>query len=129
MVSLNIPIFFNAKQGQEVISAIEKTKAAENELRDEKLKIRDRLSGLFSIYNGLLKQDILYRKSIIPKAESTLSALKAAYTAGRADILGLLRAELILYRFKEAHINIVSRAKKIKAEIYALIGRIKEETQ
>ncbi len=127
MVSLNIPIFFKAKQGQEVVSALERAKAIENELRDEKIKVKDRLSGLFSTYKGLLKKDALYTKSIIPKAESTLNALKTSYTAGRADILGLLRAELTLYRFKEAHINVLSRAKKIKAEIYALIGRSEEE--
>ena len=121
--SLNIPIFYKKKQSLRVVSSLEAIRSVEEALHDEELRLKSAISGRYATYSGLLDQERLYRHTIIPKAETTLSALNRAYGAGKADILGLLRAELMLYRFKESHINVLARAKRLAAELDALVGR------
>ncbi|OCC15841.1 Heavy metal RND efflux outer membrane protein, CzcC family [Dissulfuribacter thermophilus] len=123
LVTMNIPLFFKQKQNQEIISALRAVEALESAIKAEKDNIDGKIGSELSLYNGLLQQDTLYRKTIIPKARATLLALKDSYAAGRADILGLLKAELMLYRFEGDHIGIISNAKKVLSRLEAIVGK------
>ncbi len=122
MFSFNLPIFYRKKQTLEVVSALEGVKSMGERLDAKRDQVIETLRGKYAVYSGLLDQDRLYRETILPKARSTLEALKAAYTKGRADIVGLLRAELMLYTFEEAHVYVIAKANQTLADIQALVG-------
>lgn len=119
---VSLPVFGANKQGRAVEEARASLYGAEADLRSAELQFKLQLALLLDEEERLVRQIELYTQGVEPQAETSLSAIMAAYSAGKTDIDALLMAEKVLL---EARLDKMARLRdraKNRASIASLVG-------
>ncbi len=121
-VSVNLPIWYDKYKAAER-EARARFIAAQRELVDRENNLFYELKLALFNYHDAGRKINLYRDTLIPKGNESLSATATAYRAGRTDFLSLIDAQRILLEFQlsyeRAHANHAQRL----AELEMLVGR------
>ncbi|MCK5706402.1 MAG: TolC family protein [Candidatus Aureabacteria bacterium] len=119
--TFNIPLWFGRNKAR-INTARSLLQAAE----DSKIgKVKDLEYKVFTIHYKLKdasRQSKLYKTSLIPKAEQTLEATKAAYEAGKTDFLSLIDVQRMLLQFQLAYYRFTATSYQKLAEMKYILG-------
>jgi len=122
-VSLSVPLWFFAKQKnevrakrQELLAAQAKEKSISNLVQQS---IKDTQQQLGSLY----KQAKQYQKTIIPLAEAAFEAAFAAHEVGQIDLKAVMDDQITLLNSRLAHLNLVKQFHQTLAVLDELTGK------
>ena len=121
-VRVNVPLYFWRKQRAAVAEAVHAERAAEHARRNAELDLGARLADQHAMARAAERLVELYRRELIPQAETTLESARASYAVGRVDFLTTLTASssLLEYRLRETEES--GNLWKAIAEIATLVG-------
>jgi outer membrane protein TolC len=122
MISASVPIWYG-KNRSALREARYRKAAVEKELEDTGNHLAsDLLLALYHFEDAERKVD-LYRDTLVPKAEQSLSVAQQGFEAGNTSFLSLVDAQRLLLEFQLLHEGAISERGKRIAEIEMLTGR------
>ncbi len=121
-LSINLPIWQDAKLDKAVAQRTSESLAAEHKVRSYKDKIQADITSEFAEYVNKAQQTELYSTSLIPQAEQTAAAMLKGYQVNKVDFLNVVRAQLALYNYKITYWHHLSGAYKALAGLEAATG-------
>lgn len=124
-LSMNVPLFLDAKQAKAVDQRIAERLQHKYALQDEWSKVRAQISTALADYEQAKKQFVLFKTGIIPQARQTVSSMLAGYQVNKVDFLNLVRSQITLFNYETRYWKALSEAKQSLAKLIAAVG---EET-
>lgn len=123
MVGFSVPIWAGRRQLQMRRETEAMRIAAESELRAMEAETRGRLGELTAAVRRTRALRELFRTTILPQAEATVSATLAAYQAGEVDLPMLLDARMTVNRYTQQVFQLDAEEGTALAELEMLLGR------
>ncbi len=127
MLSMNLPIFTEQKQDHAVAQRQAEKASAQFTLEDRRLRINEALAAFAADYRASWQQALLLKTGLIPQAEQTVAAMRAAYQVGEVDFLNLVRARITLYNHETEYWQAISKAWQAVAQIEAETGTLRQQ--
>ena len=121
-VTLNLPVYRGRKQGQQVLEARARRKAAEAEYETMKQQIFLQIQQLCIDIQTHREEAELFHTAIIPQADQSLTAAMAGYQVDKVDFLTLLDNQMSLFNFEIAYYRHLIEYEKSLAELEAVVG-------
>jgi cobalt-zinc-cadmium efflux system outer membrane protein len=120
-IGVKLPIWFGkiraeSRAERSSIRHLERTREAEERRIDAEIE------DIYNQYRIALGLVTLYRDSLVPRAEQSLSASEAGYLTGEIDFLSLLDSERILLELRISLAGKISEVEKHIAELEAAAG-------
>jgi outer membrane protein TolC len=124
MIGASLPIFAKQRQLQarEEASAMRAMAAAD--LAAMQADTRGAVGEAHAGLNRARRLADLYRTSVLPQAEATVTSSRAAYQAGTVNFMTLLDAQMTLNRYRQELFVFESDEGKAWAELEMLTGRV-----
>lgn len=120
--SVNIPVFYKAKQRQGVAEATE-TLLATEKMRDNRLnEIKFELKQQYLSAKASERLLTLYSKGIVPQSSLALESSMASYQVGSVDFLSLLANFTTLLNYETEYYRQLADYQSAVAQIEALTG-------
>lgn len=120
--SANVPLWLG-KQA----SRLEEAKSNQRFSEANKIQIENNLLAKIKMITYRIKdaqrQIQLYRDALVPKAEQSLKASEAAYSAGSVDFLNLIDSERSLLAFQLSYYKAIRDYEQRFAEIEMIVGQ------
>src|SRR5262249_61255531 len=93
------------------------------EVRQVELRLTERLTLPFQRYQTARQQSEIYRKRILPNAESSLKLIRIGYESGepRYDFTALLQAQQVLAQAKLAFVQSLGELWRATSELRGLL--------
>jgi outer membrane protein TolC len=127
-VSINLPIWRSKYDAEEREANLKKAATLDSKAQAQN-DLNTQLETALFHYRDAGRKINLYRDTLVPKAEQSLSVARQAFEAGEADFLSLIDAERMLLEFELQYERArVERASRL-AEIEKLVGAEVEKTQ
>lgn len=123
MVGFSVPIWAGRRQLQMQRETEAMRQGAEAELRAMRAETRGRLGELTAQVRRTRVLRELYRHSILPQAEATVSTALSAYQAGEVDLPMLLDARMTVNRYRQQLFQLDADEGTALAELEMLLGR------
>jgi outer membrane protein, heavy metal efflux system len=123
MVGFSVPIWAGRRQLQMRRETEAMRIAAESELRAMEAETRGRLGELTAAVRRTRALRALFRTTILPQAEATVSSTLAAYQAGEVDLPMLLDARMTVNRYTQQVFQLDAEEGTALAELEMLLGR------
>ncbi len=120
-LSVNVPIWFPRLEAG-VAEARASLEAARRRHADAVDDVDARAAMVRFQMRDAFRQARLYREELLPKVDQTLSALRAAYSAGDADFLSFIDAQRMVLQFQLAYYRFQATYHQRLAEWKALLG-------
>jgi cobalt-zinc-cadmium efflux system outer membrane protein len=89
-VTLNIPIFYKAKQRQQVVEASRNLESDQSLQANRRTTVNYLVKQQFLAAEQASKLAVLYSQAIVPQSAQTLESSELAYQTGKADFLTML---------------------------------------
>jgi outer membrane protein TolC len=123
MLGANIPVYARSRQlrMREEASAMRRMSVAD--LEAMRAETRSRMAELYASYTKARNLRALYRTTILPQAEATVTASFAAYRVGDVNLMTLLDNQMTVNRYRQELIALDAEQGKAIAEIEMLLGR------
>ncbi|MBI9110655.1 TolC family protein [Maridesulfovibrio ferrireducens] len=121
-MSINLPIWLD-KQEAQLLEAQHKVKSASRERAGLERNLSADLELEIYRYEDAIRKISLYRDSLTPKAEQSLSVSIEAFQAGTASSSDLIDAERTLIEFQLVYYQALAEQAKRVAAIEYLVGR------
>lgn len=121
-VQATVPIWFD-RYGAEVREAESMREAAQKKLQDARSQIASKTKMAAFQFRDAKRKINLFRDSLIPKAEQSLSTTQKAFESGSVDFLTLIDAQRVLLEFSLSYERALTDQAKKLAELEMLIGR------
>lgn len=121
-VALNLPIFRDRKQDQQVKEAKARRQTAEKRYEGEKQQIFLDVQDLFLAIQAHGQQVTLFKTTIIPQADQALHSAVAAYEVDKVDFLTLLNNQITLFNFEIDYYRHLTEYEKSLARMEAIVG-------
>ena len=93
------------------------------DLRAMRAETRGRMAELHADYTRARNLRALYRTTILPQAEATVTASFAAYRVGDVNLMTLLDNQMAVNRYRQELISLNAEQGKAIAEMEMLLGR------
>lgn len=124
MVGASLPIFANSRQFQmrEEADAMRAMKTAD--VTAMRAETRGAVGEAYASLMRARRLAELYRTSVLPQAEATVSSSFAAYRVGSVNFMTLLDAQMTLNRFRQELCTLRADEGKAWAELEMLTGRV-----
>jgi outer membrane protein TolC len=123
MVGASIPIFAGARQLRMREEAAAMRQMAASELAAMRADTRARVAEAYASLVRARNLAALYRTTIIPQAEATVSSSLAAYRVGGVDFMTLLDNRMNVNRYRKELAVLESEEGKAWADLEMLVGR------
>ncbi|MBF0364040.1 MAG: TolC family protein [Oligoflexia bacterium] len=122
-IEFKIPLWFFAKESNEVSAASEKIIGAQKKSELVKRELQSRLSSLAA--KILAKENILklYETTLIPQGISTTNSAQSAYKAGRVGFFELLDSERTVYNLRISFYQELKEYTEAISEFESNLGR------
>ncbi len=121
-VGLEIPLYFWARQKNEVEEAAARYNMARYDEADMRLEVLERISSLSTEIESSARLYGLYTDTIVPQARLTLESSRIGYEAGEVDFLTLFDNLMVLLDYElEAEARLVRHENRL-ARLQAIIG-------
>jgi cobalt-zinc-cadmium efflux system outer membrane protein len=121
-IGVSIPLWFFAKQSGEVSSASARVNEAEKKLEAIKVKHVAEVRSLLAKVNSTRQILEIYQTGLIPQATSTLNSSRAAYRAGRSQLLELLDSERSLYNVQIVYYRALAQYAENVGKLEEILG-------
>jgi len=122
MLSVDVPIWRD-KYSAAVSEAKARRDAATNDRRNRKNMLAADVEMVLYKFRDAERKIALYRDSLVPKADRSLSATRQAFVAGKAGFFDVIDAEQTLLEFKLTYERAVADRAQRLAEIEMLVGK------
>lgn len=123
MVEINIPIFYQSKQGRKVAETVAEIQSIEAQYRAMKNEIHSMIIDVVSMLQRTERQLELYKTGIIPQASLQVSSAMSAYRVGKVDFMTLLDSQMTLYQYELDYYRALTEYEKNKANLEAVVGK------
>jgi cobalt-zinc-cadmium efflux system outer membrane protein len=121
MVSINLPIWRNKLHASKR-EAINRYESIGKIMEDTENKLSVKLELAVYYYNDAIRKMILYKNSIIPKAQQAVDLSFKGFETGKTNFYDLLEAERTLLEFQLSEQQQKANALKKLAEVEKLLG-------
>jgi outer membrane protein TolC len=123
MLGASLPVYARSRQlrMREEASAMRRMSVAD--LETMRAETRGRMAELYADYTKARNLRALYRTTVLPQAEATVTASFAAYRVGDVNLMTLLDNQMTVNRYRQELITLDAEQGKAIAEIEMLLGR------
>jgi cobalt-zinc-cadmium efflux system outer membrane protein len=122
MLGFSVPIWAGRRQLEMRRETAAMRLSAEAELRAMQAETRGRLGELTALVRRSRGLRELYRTTILPQAEATVSSALAAYQAGEVDLPMLLDARMTVNQYRQQVFQLEAEEGTALAELEMLLG-------
>ena len=123
MLGASIPIFARSRQLRMRDEAAATREMSAADLAAMRAETRGRMAELYSDYVRARNLRALYRTTVLPQAEATVTASFAAYRVGGINMMTLLDNQMTVNRYRQELITLDAEEGKAVAEMEMLLGR------
>jgi outer membrane protein TolC len=123
MIGASIPVYARSRQlsMREEAAAMRSMSLAD--LAAMRAETRGRMAELYADYTRARNLRALYRTTVLPQAEATVTASFAAYRVGDVNLMTLLDNQMTVNRYRQELITLDAEQGKAIAEMEMLLGR------
>jgi len=121
-VSINLPVWQEAKRDPRVAEAIAMRDQARQMLESSRNELAAKLRQQVALAEQAFRSAHLYRAAILPSARLAVEAGFEAYRVGRVDFLTLLDSQMAVFNLETSLIQTQTSLAKALAEIQFLVG-------
>jgi len=121
-VRFSLPWFNNGKINADIRREQARQSAMESELADERLAIREEVQRLAAKIDAARREALLYRDQLIPRAETTLTAVRAGWQSGQNTFREVLDTHRMLLEARLMHARAVAEQYTMLSELVLCCG-------
>ncbi len=119
--AINLPIWLQKRKGA-VVLAEKEVLSGLSSFQDEENKLFYKIKESYFKVKTAQREIILYKESLIPRAEQSLQIAKEDYRAGRSGFLDLIDSQRILLRFQLSYERALTEFRKNIAKLEEVVG-------
>lgn len=123
MIGASIPVYARRRQLRMRDEAAAMRNMSVADLATMRAETRGRMAELYADYMRAKNLRSLYRTTILPQAEATVTASFAAYRVGDVNLMTLLDNQMTVNRYRQELITLDAEQGKAVAEMEMLLGR------
>jgi outer membrane protein TolC len=123
MLGASVPIYARTRQLRMRDEASAMRKMSEADVAAMRGETRGRMAELYADFTRARNLRALYRTTILPQAEATVTASFAAYRVGDVNLMTLLDNQMTVNRYRQELITLDAEQGKAVAEMEMLLGR------
>lgn len=123
MLGASVPIYARSRQLRMRDETAAMRKMSEADIAAMRAETRGRMAELYADFTRARNLRVLYRKTILPQAEATVTASFAAYRVGDVNLMTLLDNQMTVNRYRQELITLDAEQGKAVAEMEMLLGR------
>lgn len=123
MVGATIPVFAGSRQLAMRREADAMRLMAQSDLDATRAETGGRVAELYAAAERARRLGDLYRRTILPQAETTVSSAQAAYSSGAIDFMTLLDDRMTVNRYRQDLAKLEAERGQALAELEMLLGR------
>jgi cobalt-zinc-cadmium efflux system outer membrane protein len=124
MIGASVPIFARSRQLRMREEAVAMRQMAAAELRATHADTRGRVIATYADLVRARNLAMLYRTTVIPLAQATVSSAHSAYRVGRVDFMTLLDDQMTLNAYRQELFALEAEQGKAWAELEMLVGHV-----
>jgi outer membrane protein TolC len=124
MIAATLPIYAKSRQYQLREEANAMHAMAVSDLAAMRAETRGAVGEAFASLLRSRRLTELYRSSVLPQAEATVTSSLASYRVGTVNFMSLLDAQMTLNRYREELFTLEADEGKAWAELEMLTGRV-----
>jgi outer membrane protein TolC len=121
-LGVSVPLYWNRKQAEAVRQRSAEQSQRKYGLIDDRVRVRREISTAVADYRRARDQAALLETGIIPQAEQTVAAMRAAYVVNKIDFLNLVSSQITLFEHQILFWLAQSQAKQALATLEAAVG-------
>jgi outer membrane protein TolC len=123
MLGASIPIYARSRQLRMRDEAAAMREMSAADLAAMRAETRGRMAELYADYTRARNLRALYRTTVLPQAQATVTASFAAYRVGDINMMTLLDNQMTVNRYRQELIALDAEEGKAVAEMEMLLGR------
>ena len=123
MVGASVPIFARSRQLQMREETLAMRTMAAADLTAMRAETAGRVAATYADWRRARNLGDLYRNTILPQSQATITSSLAAYRVGDVNFMTLLDNQMTLNRYQQELFVLVAEQGKAVAELEMLIGR------
>ena len=123
MIGAAIPVYARSRQLRMRNEAAAMKAMAVSELANMRAETRGRMGELYADYTRARNLRALYRTTILPQADATVTSSVAAYRVGDVNLMTLLENQMTVNRYRQEVVALDAAQGKAIAEMEMLLGR------
>lgn len=123
MLGASVPIYARSRQLRMRDETAAMRKMSEADVAAMRAETRGRMAELYADFTRARNLRVLYRTTILPQAEATVTASFAAYRVGDVNLMTLLDNQMTVNRYRQELITLDAEQGKAVAEMEMLLGR------
>ena len=123
MLGASVPIYARSRQFRMRDETAAMRKMSEADVAAMRAETRGRMAELYADFTRARNLRALYRTTILPQAEATVTASFAAYRVGDVNLMTLLDNQMTVNRYRQELITLDAEQGKAVAEMEMLLGR------
>lgn len=121
-LGISLPLFAGSRQDQAVAQRHAEWQQQDYELQDSMLQVSAQIEQALAEYQSAREQAALFKGGLIPQAQQTVAAMRAAYQVNKVDFLNLVRAQVTLYNYETQYWKTISSGWQALATLQAAVG-------
>jgi len=123
MLGASIPVYARSRQLRMRDEAAAMRRMSEADVTAMRAETRGRVAELYADYMRAKNLRALYRTTVLPQAEATVTASFAAYRVGDVNLMTLLDNQMTVNRYRQELVMLDAEQGKAVAEMEMLLGR------
>lgn len=123
MLGLNLPIFAGSRQLAMRREAVAMRQMASADLTAMRADTRSRVAELYAGAERARRLGDLYSGTILPQAQTTVSAALSAYRVGSVDFMTVVDDQMTVNRYQQELLALEAERGQALAELEMLVGR------
>jgi outer membrane protein, heavy metal efflux system len=123
MLGVNLPVFAGSRQLAMRREATAMRQMASADLQQMQADTRGRVAELYASAERARRLEDLYRKTILPQAQTTVTSALAAYRVGGVDFMTLLDDQMTANQYRQELFGLEAQRGQALAELEMLLGR------
>jgi outer membrane protein TolC len=123
MIGAAIPVYARSRQLRMRNEAAAMKAMAVSKLANMRAETRGRMGELYADYTRARNLRALYRTTILPQADATVTSSFAAYRVGDVNLMTLLENQMTVNRYRQEVVALDAAQGKAIAEMEMLLGR------
>ena len=123
MIGASLPVFARSRQLPMRTEALAMRAMAEAELATMRTETSGAVAATYAELQRARRLAELYRTSVLPQAEATVTSSRASYRVGEVPFMTLIDAQMMLNRYRQELFTLEADEGKAWAELEMLTGR------
>ncbi|MEP6765361.1 MAG: TolC family protein [Gemmatimonadaceae bacterium] len=123
MIGATLPIFARRRQLQMREEGLAMQAMAQSDLAAMRADTRGRVLELYADFTRARDLRVLYRTTVLPQAQASVTSSLAAYRVGDVNFMTLLDNQMTVNRYRQELFTLEAEQGKAVAELEMLIGR------